>query len=426
MTAAADVIAGKADYSCEAMDCIEWFGTLPDDSIDLFCGSPPYLRARTYSRDDVARGIEEWTAWMIEVVKAAAPKVKGLIAINCEGQTENYAYQPAPQMLATDLFRAGFNLRRPLVFHRVGIPGSGGPDWVRGDTESIICITRTGKLPWSDNTAMGHPPKWAPGGEMAYRLSDGTRTNQWGKTGVDTGVGGQDSDGKALQNSKPRPSHKVITKNAHGVRTDKPVGTRVTGNKDAGKESYRAKSFCRAPDGTVKGGHKREIPADPRRERMAELVAEGMSQREAAREVGYPMKSTAMTSTADDTINGDTYVPPVLANPGNVIQQTFTASEVADILGEPNDVLALKVGGGMMGHPCAHANEAPFPLDLPAFFVRSWCPPGGIVCDPWSGSGTTCHAAFENGRRFVGCDVRQSQVDLCEKRMRTVTRPLFT
>ena len=34
-----------------------------------------------------------------------------------------------------DLKRAGFNMRKPPVFHRVGIPGSGGPDWLRNDYE---------------------------------------------------------------------------------------------------------------------------------------------------------------------------------------------------------------------------------------------------------------------------------------------------
>jgi hypothetical protein len=61
-----------------------------------------------------------------------------------------------------DLHRAGFNLRKPPIFNRVGIPGSGGPDWLRNDYEFIVCTTRTGKLPWADNTACGHPPKWAP------------------------------------------------------------------------------------------------------------------------------------------------------------------------------------------------------------------------------------------------------------------------
>ena len=78
-----------------------------------------------------------------------------------------------------------------------------------------------------------------------------------------------------------------------------------------------------------------------------------------------------------------------------------------------------------MGHAIAHHNEAPFPLDLPAFFVKSFCPPNGVVCDPFVGSGTTAHAAIENGRRFVGCDIRKSQVELTMRRIKTVTPNMF-
>jgi len=78
-----------------------------------------------------------------------------------------------------------------------------------------------------------------------------------------------------------------------------------------------------------------------------------------------------------------------------------------------------------MGHDLAHSNEAPFPLKLAAFFVQSFAPPGGTVCDPFAGSGTTAHAAYEHGRRFVGCDLRQSQVDLTLRRLATVTPSAF-
>lgn len=53
--------------------------------------------------------------------------------------------------------------------------------------------------------------------------------------------------------------------------------------------------------------------------------------------------------------------------------------------------------------------------------VCSFCPPDGIVLDPFSGSGATCHAAILHNRRFIGCDVRESQVELCARRMRSVT-----
>lgn len=401
---AADVIAGTAHYSIECADALEFLRSLPDDSIDLLVTSPPYLKARTYSRDDVSRGIDEWTTWMVEVVTAAAPKVKGLIAVNCEGQTENYAYQPAPQTLAADLFRAGFNLRRPVIFHRIGIPGSGGPDWVRGDTESIICITRPGKLPWSDNTACGHPPKWAPGGEMSHMLTNGTRINQWGKTGALTGTT-VDGDREKPGIGKPRPSHVTTTVNVFN-QSGKPKGGRRANGKLRSTETVtphcaKEKNFRAAKDGTVKGGHKREIPS----RKVMTREREGM----------HSQESTL-------------YMEPVLANPGNVIERIYTAQEVAEILArlcEDGNVLSLNVGGGAMGHPISHMNEAPFPLDLPAFFVKSFCPPHGIVCDPFGGSFTTLHAAFEHGRRFVGCDIRESQCDLGRRRVATVTADMF-
>jgi hypothetical protein len=100
------------------------------------------------------------------------------------------------------------------------------------------------------------------------------------------------------------------------------------------------------------------------------------------------------------------YETPAKANPGNVVK--------------------LNVGGGQMGHALAHDNEAPFPLGLPSFFVKSFCPPDGIVCDPFTGSGTTADAAKRHNRRFIGCDLRQSQVDLCKRRLSTVTPNLFS
>lgn len=100
------------------------------------------------------------------------------------------------------------------------------------------------------------------------------------------------------------------------------------------------------------------------------------------------------------------YAPPKVSNPGNVIR--------------------ARVGGGHLGHPLAHESEAAMPLALAERFVCWYCPPGGVVLDPFAGSGTTCHAAVLHGRRFVGCDVRDSQVSLVGRRMRTVTPDLIS
>lgn len=125
----------------------------------------------------------------------------------------------------------------------------------------------------------------------------------------------------------------------------------------------------------------------------------GTSSEAGGSEKGQVGRRATSGSRNGDTQNGDAYFPPVLANPGNIIHR--------------------KVGGGLMGHPLAHENEAPFPQSLADFFVQSFCPPGGIVCDPFAGSGTTLASAVTCGRRAIGCDLRQSQVDLAIKRITT-------
>ena len=292
-------------------DAIDFLRAQPADSLDLVFGSPPYEQARLYLEGGVNLGVSRktdvWVGWMLEVYQAAQAACKGVVAFVVAGQTKNFRWSAGPALLMAELHRAGMNLRNPPIFSRIGIPGSGGPDWLRNDYEWIVCTSRPGKLPWSDNTAMGHLPKWAPGGEMSSRLTDGTRVNS-PKDGV-----------------KDR---------------EKWGGRRCT------------------------SGHKN-----------------------------------------GDTLNDDGYDPPAIANPGNIVK-------------------AL-VGGGVMGDRLCHENEAPFPEALAEFFVLSFCPPGGVVCDPFSGSGTTAAVAHRYGRSFPGCDLRQSQVDLSIKRVATVAPVMF-
>jgi DNA modification methylase len=44
-------------------------------------------------------------------------------------------------------------------------------------------------------------------------------------------------------------------------------------------------------------------------------------------------------------------------------------------------------------------------------------PTGGIVFDPFIGSGTTAIAAIKTGRPFYGCDNNQDYVDIATARM---------
>ena len=287
MTATARIMVG---------DCLEVMPTLPDNAVDLVFCSPPYEDARTYGIDFNLRG-QDWVDWCVPRYMECLRVSKGLVAWVVEGKTRQFRYSCTPALLITDLHRAGVHLRKPPAFQRVGIPGSGGPDWLRNDWEFIVCATSGGKLLWSDNTAMGHPPKWAPGGALSHRHADGRRKNE--------------SDGPKAK-------------------------------------ARRVARITRPPNSS--GGY---------------------------HEQGYTV--------------------PSKANPGNVIE--------------------CIVGGGVMGSKLCHENEAPFPESLAEFFILSYCPPGGTVLDPFSGSGTTASVAVKNDRNAIAIDIRESQVELTNKRL---------
>jgi site-specific DNA-methyltransferase (adenine-specific) len=295
---AADVLAGRSLWAAEQGDALAKLQRMRDNSVDLIFGSPPYEDLRTYGLNadgstTQLRG-QAWVDWMLLIFRESVRVCRGLVAFVVAGKTNRFRWSATPALLMADLHRSGFNVRNPPLYHRVGVPGSGGPDWLRADYEWIVCVSRPGKLHWSDNTACGGDPKYAKGGEMSHRTKSGGRV---------------------------------------------------------GKGSYK----LRCPQRGGKG--------DPEKVRSVDR----------------------------------SYTPPAKTNPGNVIH--------------------CVVGGGRMGHVLASENEAPFALTLPEFFARSYCPPGGVVLDPFCGSGTTLDAAIRHGRAAVGYDLRPNQVKLTRRRL---------
>ena len=64
-----------------------------------------------------------------------------------------------------------------------------------------------------------------------------------------------------------------------------------------------------------------------------------------------------------------------------------------------------------VGHP------APFPIALATRVIKLFSYVGDVVLDPFNGSGTTCVAAAQNGRHYVGYDISPEYCQLAEKRL---------
>ena len=265
-------VKGDGTWQFIAGDCRKL--DFPDDHFDLVFCSPPYEAQREYGDLKFSLSGQDWVEWAVECYIECLRVCKGLVAWVVEGFTDDFAYSSTPFLLMADLHRKGFKMRKPVVYKRNGIPGTGGPDWLRNDWEPIICGTKHGRLPWADNKAMGSKPK----------------------------------------QNKPR-----VATNRH------------------------------------KDGSRKHT----------------------------------------------TYIDPDISNPGNIIEGL--------------------VGSGGMGWKDATQNEAPFPEWLAEFFIQSFCPPGGTVLDPFSGSGTTVSMAVKHGRNGVGVDARESQIWLAETRLMGLT-----
>lgn len=67
--------------------------------------------------------------------------------------------------------------------------------------------------------------------------------------------------------------------------------------------------------------------------------------------------------------------------------------------------------------PYKGAHFATFPPDLIRPCVLAGCPKGGVVLDPFTGSGTTGMVALQEGRRFIGIELNSEYIELARKRI---------
>ncbi|MEK6753525.1 MAG: site-specific DNA-methyltransferase [Chloroflexota bacterium] len=77
----------------------------------------------------------------------------------------------------------------------------------------------------------------------------------------------------------------------------------------------------------------------------------------------------------------------------------------------PTNVLHLATETGNKNH------SAVFPSELPNWFIKLFTKPGGVVLDPFVGSGTTAFSALQLGRHFVGIDVNPEYAQLANQRV---------
>ncbi|MBR0270657.1 MAG: site-specific DNA-methyltransferase [Methanobrevibacter sp.] len=69
------------------------------------------------------------------------------------------------------------------------------------------------------------------------------------------------------------------------------------------------------------------------------------------------------------------------------------------------------VNAKRVGHP------APFPVELPHRLINLYSYENDVILDPFCGSGTTCLAAIQNNRYYIGYDINKDYIDLSKRRI---------
>ena len=68
--------------------------------------------------------------------------------------------------------------------------------------------------------------------------------------------------------------------------------------------------------------------------------------------------------------------------------------------------------------PYKGAHFATFPTDLIEPCIKAGCPEGGVVLDPFMGSGTTAYVAALNGRKYLGCELNPDYKSIQDERIK--------
>jgi site-specific DNA-methyltransferase (cytosine-N4-specific) len=83
----------------------------------------------------------------------------------------------------------------------------------------------------------------------------------------------------------------------------------------------------------------------------------------------------------------------------------------------PGDVWSIPT------RPYRGPHFAAFPIDVPTRCIKAGCKPGGMVLDPFCGTGTTGIAALALGRQFTGIELSPAFAALAAERLRHAAQP---
>ena len=121
------------------------------------------------------------------------------------------------------------------------------------------------------------------------------------------------------------------------------------------------------------------------------------------------------------TYSGNTYKPRTknvmakgLTPNGMHLRREEGEQDVQYTVRNKRDVWTIPV------QPTKEAHFATFPEKLVEPCILAGCPVGGVVLDPFFGSGTTGRVAISTNRHYIGCELNPEYIEICNRRTNNV------
>jgi DNA modification methylase len=375
-------------------DCLEQMKTLGDNSVDSIVSDPPYgisFMAKKWDYD--VPSVEVWK----EAMRVLKPGGHALIA--CGTRTQH--------RMVCNIEDAGFEIRDVVSW----IYGSGFP-------KSLNVSKAIDKAAGAEREVVGKSARHGGGVEFASGCS-GFNTDVGCVTAPATDEAKQwDGWGTALKPAcefftlarKPL-SEKTIAANVlkwgtGGINID---GCRVEGISDSDKNNFHQNRKTikeyKGDDTLYKLGTKKVCSAENAQGRFpANLIHDGSQEvlelfPETKSGALKPYKQKCKGGNVDYAVVGKTREVNSEANSGSAARFFYCPKASKKDRNEGNN------------HPTVK------PTALMAYLCRLITPTGGVVLDPYMGSGSTGKAAVREGFSFVGCELDKDYFQIATARI---------
>lgn len=405
-------------------DCREVLPALPDASVDSVVTDPPYelgFMGKGWDATGIAYNVTVWR----ECLRVLKPG--GMIA--AFGGTRTF------HRLACAIEDAGFEIRDSIGYGTEERPGLMAWAYGSGFPKSLNVTKALGALPACSCGVASLSGEPAPVVEVSVPPSPERMVRCEACGGVRGKI--PQGLGTALKPAwEPivvarKPLEGTVASNvlAHGTGALNVDGCRVgaglfvpggggnlpsggiMGRKNSGKPSTAGHTSGRWPANVVLG---HTPDCDVIYEGRGEIRLEGPCA------PGCPVAELDRQSGESSSRVGK----PRGAASGDGWGMTATGAEYADSGGASQFFYTAKAASAERPKANGIAHPTVKPLDLMRWLVRLVTPPGGVVLDPFAGSGTTLEAAIVEGFRCIGIEREADYLPLIEQRIARACPPL--